>query len=147
DFLSFLPGSVYELPPVSPPGDDQPGRRDESLGSAVPRNPRQPYRIWPILEAIFDRGSVFPYAEYGGSTITALARLDGHPVGVLATDPFRGTTMSVAGAQAITRLADLCETFHLPLVSLTDQGGASIGSGAERKATIRFGVRAIAAVY
>jgi acetyl-CoA carboxylase carboxyltransferase component len=147
DFLSFLPGSVYELPPVSPPGDDRPGRRDESLSSAVPRNPRQPYRIWPILDAIFDHGSVFPYAEYGGSTITALARLDGHPVGVLATDPFRGTTMSVAGAQAITRLADLCETFHLPLVSLTDQGGMTVGRVAEERGTIRFGARAIAAIY
>ena len=95
----------------------------------MPRDPRQPYRIGPILDAIFDRGSVFTYAEYGGATVTALARLDGHPVGVLATDPYKGTTMSVAGAQAVTRLVDLCETFHLPIVSLTDQGGLTVGPG------------------
>lgn len=145
-FLSYLPGSVFELPPVTP-CDDPADRRDESLLAAVPRDPRRPYRIAPILAAVFDRGSVFRYAEYGGGTVTALARLDGHPVGVLATDPYKGTTMSVEGAQAITRLVDLCETFHLPVVSLTDQGGMTVGRVAEERGTIRYGARAIAAVY
>jgi acetyl-CoA carboxylase carboxyltransferase component len=86
DFLSYLPGSVHELPPVRDAGDE-PGRREEELASAVPRDPRQPYRIGPVLDAIFDRGSVFSYAEYGGSMVTALARLDGHPVGVLPPTP------------------------------------------------------------
>jgi acetyl-CoA carboxylase carboxyltransferase component len=146
DFLSYLPASVHELPPVSA-CDDPPDRRDASLAAAVPRNPRQPYRIWPILESVFDRGSVFPYAEYGGSTVTALARLSGHPVGVVATDPYKGTTMSAEGAQAITRLVDLCETFHLPVVSLTDQGGITIGRVAEERGTVRFAARAIVAMY
>jgi acetyl-CoA carboxylase carboxyltransferase component len=147
EFLSYLPSSVFEVPPVRTESDDPPGRRAESLLAAVPRDPRQPYRIRPILDAIFDRGSVLPYAEYGGATVTALARLDGHPVGVLATDPYRGTTMSVAGAQAVTRLVDLCQTFHLPLVSLTDQGGLTVGRVAEERGTIRYGARAITAVY
>ncbi|GAA4623118.1 hypothetical protein GCM10023196_018000 [Actinoallomurus vinaceus] len=145
-FLGYLPGSVYELPPVVPAGDPA-DRREESLLRAVPRDARRPYRIGPVMEAIFDHGSVFPYAEYGGATVTALARLDGHPVGVLATDPYRGATMSVEGAQAITRLVDLCETFHLPIVSLTDQGGMTIGRVAEERGTIRAGARAITAVY
>jgi acetyl-CoA carboxylase carboxyltransferase component len=146
EFLSFLPGSVHETPPVIA-SQDPAGRRDESLIDAVPRDPRMPYRIRPILEAIFDAGSVFRYAEYGGATITALARLAGHPVGVIATDPYRGTTMSLEGALALTRLVDLCETFHLPLVSLTDQGGITIGWAAEERGTIRHAARAIAAVY
>ncbi|SIO72027.1 Biotin-requiring enzyme [Burkholderia sp. GAS332] len=145
-FLSYLPGSVFEMPPVSA-CDDPSDRRDAGLVKAIPRNPRSPYQIQPILDAIFDRGSFFPYAEYGGGTVTALARLDGHPVGVIATDPFKGATMSAEGAQAVTRLVDLCETFHLPIVSLTDQAGMSIGSVAERRGTIRFGARAISAVY
>jgi acetyl-CoA carboxylase carboxyltransferase component len=146
DFLSYLPQSVFEVPPVIA-CDDPVDRRDERLLTAVPRNQREPYEIDALFDGVFDRGSVFRYAEYGGATVTALARLDGHPVGVVATDPFRGVTISAEGAQAITRLVDLCETFHLPLVSLTDQGGNSIGLGAERRATIRFGARAIAAVY
>lgn len=145
-FLSYLPGSVFELPPVV--GTDDPSeRREQGLLAAVPRNSRRSYELQPILAAIFDAGSVLPYADYGGSTFTALARLAGHPVGVLATDPAQGITMSVEGALAATRLVDLCETFHLPIVSLTDQGGMTIGSAAERAATIRHGARAIAAVY
>src|SRR5206468_11419205 len=45
------------------------------------------------------------------------------------------------------RLADLCETFHLPIVSLTDQGGLAIGRVAEERGTIRHGARAVSAVY
>ena len=145
-FLSYLPSSVFELPPVQA-STDRVERREESLLSAIPRNKRRPYAIGPIFDAIFDAGSVFPYAEYGDSTVTALARLDGHPVGVIAGDPMKGAAMSVQGAQAIGRLVDLCETFHLPLVSLSDQAGVNIGSVAERQATIRAGARAIAAVY
>ena len=145
-FLSYLPSSVHELPPVTT-SDDPPSRASEELLSAIPRNPRRPYRITPILDAVFDTGSVFRYADYGGSTVTALARLDGHPVGVVATDPYRGNTLSAAGALALTRLVDLCETFHLPLVSLTDQGGMTIGTVAERAGTLRAGARAISAVY
>ncbi|GGU14890.1 carboxyl transferase domain-containing protein [Nocardioides albus] len=145
-FLSYLPSSVYDLPPVVPSSDPT-TRRDELLLSAVPRNKRRPYEIEPIMEAVFDSGSVFTYAEYGDGTVTALARLDGHPVGVIAADPMQGATMSVEGALAMTRLVDLCETFHLPLVSLTDQAGMTIGSVAERRATIRHGARAISAVY
>jgi acetyl-CoA carboxylase carboxyltransferase component len=145
-FLSFLPSSVHELPPVTA-GTDRQDRREEMLVGAVPRNPRLPYRIWPILEAIFDHDSVFPYAEYGAATVTALARLDGHPVGVVATDPYRGTTMSLEGAEAITRLVDLCEAFHLPLISLTDQGGITIGRVAEERGTVRYSARAIVAIY
>lgn len=146
DFLSYLPGSVYELPPVQNCTDPV-HRREESLLSAIPKNKRRPYQINPIFDAIFDRDSVFIYAEYGDSTVTALARLDGHPVGVISGDPMKGAAMSVPGAQAIARLVDLCETFHLPIVSLSDQAGVNIGSVAESQATIRAGARAIAAVY
>src|SRR3954453_16074122 len=145
-FLSYLPSSVFEIPPVIA-GTDPADRREDFLLGAVPRDRRAPYPINPILEAVFDAGSVFPYAEYGGATVTALARLAGHPVGVVTTDPFKGATMSVEGAQAVTRLVDLCETFHLPIISLTDQAGMTIGSAAERHGTIRHGARAIAAVY
>jgi acetyl-CoA carboxylase carboxyltransferase component len=145
-FLSYLPSSVHEIPPVIE-CDDRADRREGRLATAIPRNPRLPYRIAPVLEAIFDLGSVFAYAEYGGATVTALARLDGHPVGVIATDPYKGTTMSVEGAQAVTRLVDLCETFHLPLISLTDQGGITIGRVAEERGTVRYAARAITAIY
>ena len=146
DFLSYLPQSVDELPPVIA-NSDPVDRSEDRLIRAVPRNPRQIYAIEPILDAVFDAGSVFRFAEYGDGTYTALARLDGHPVGVVTADPSQGATLSREGAQAVERLVDLCEAFHLPLVSLTDQAGMTIGVQAEKDATIRAGARAIAAIY
>jgi len=146
-FLSYLPQNVFQVPPVLP-SDDPPERRDESLLSAIPRNRRRPHRIRPILAAIFDTGSVFELAHYGRAIVTALARLDGHPVGVVTSDPYcGGGGLTVEGSEAMIRLVDLCQTFHLPIVTLTDQPGLVIGRDAERKGTIRYGVRAIAAVY
>jgi acetyl-CoA carboxylase carboxyltransferase component len=146
-FLSYLPQSAFERPPVTG-CDDPAGRRDGSLLSAVPRDRRQPYRIRSIMAAVFDTGSVMEVQRYGGSVVTALARLDGHPVGVVAGDPYvAGGCLTVEGAEAVTRLADLCSTFHLPIVTFTDQPGLLIGTRAERRATIRHGVRAISAVY
>ncbi|WP_029090440.1 acetyl-CoA carboxylase family protein [Brevibacterium album] len=145
-FLSYLPSSVDELPPVIENADPGP-HAEEVLARAIPRNPRRIYAIDPILEAVFDRGSVFRFAEYGDGTYTALARLAGRPVGVITADPRSGATLSREGAQAVERLVDLCETFHLPIVSLTDQAGMTIGLQAEGAATIRAGARALTAVY
>ena len=67
---------------------DPPDRREEELLSIVPRDRRQPYKMRRILDAVFDRGSVFELgAAFGRPVITALARLGGRPVGVLASDP------------------------------------------------------------
>jgi len=146
-FLSYLPASAYSLPPVLASADPA-ARQDESLLSAVPRDRRTPYRIRAILHAVLDAGSVLEIQGYGGSIVTALARLDGHPVGIVACDPYvAGGCMTAEGADAVIRLADLCSTFHLPIVTFTDQPGLLIGTKAEQRATIRHGVRAISAVY
>ena len=139
--MSYLPQSVYELPPIVA-GQDPTGRRAAELLEAIPRDRRSPYRIRPILAAVFDVGSVLEIQRYGGSIVTALARLDGHPVGVVACDPYvAGGCLTVEGAEAVTRLADLCSAFHLPIVTFTDQPGLLIGTRAEQRATIRHGAR------
>src|SRR4051812_8310813 len=99
-FLSYLPDNAWELAPVVA-ATDPPDRREESLLGIVPRDPRKPYKVRMILEAVVDRGSLFEVgARYGRSLITALARLDGRPVGVLASDPMHyagGVTRAAAG--------------------------------------------------
>src|SRR5204863_12823 len=75
-------------PPPAQHADDPPDRREEELVSIVPRERRRPYDVRRVLELVFDRGSVFELgARYGRSQVTALARLGGRPVGVLASDP------------------------------------------------------------
>ena len=69
-FLSYLPSSVYELPPTTPCTDD-PERAEESLMKAVPRNRRQVYKMRPIIDAVVDKGSFFEVnANFGRPMIT-----------------------------------------------------------------------------
>ncbi|WP_134323231.1 acyl-CoA carboxylase subunit beta [Cumulibacter soli] len=146
-FLSYLPSSVYELPPRAELTDD-PRRRDESLLSAIPRNRRKPHAIRPIIETIVDKGSFFEMGKnWGRSIVTGLARLDGWPVAVLSTDARYGAAFTADGARKTEWFADLAETFHLPVVHLVDQPGLPIGSEAERAGTMRYAVRATSAVY
>lgn len=147
-FLSYLPSSAWAAPPRREPSDD-PSRREERLLGVVPREPRVPYRMRGVLDDVFDRGSVFEIgAGYGRSLIAALARLDGIPVAVTANDPMiYAGGMTAKASEKMTRLIDLAETFHLPLVSLIDEPGFVIGVEAERAGTIRAGARALAAMY
>lgn len=146
-FLSYLPSSVYELPPAIRPRDDA-ARRDEALIAAIPRDPRRAYRIRPIIETLVDKGSFFEMGRwFGRSVVTGLARLDGRAVAVLASDPlFHGGSWTADACQKVIRFVDLAETFHLPVVYLMDCPGFAVGLEAERQGTIRWGVRAMAAV-
>jgi len=146
-FLSYLPSSVYELPPTTP-CDDDPERAEESLMKAVPRNRRQVYKMRPIIEAVVDKGSFFEMgANFGRSIIAGLARLEGRAVLLLASDSFHyGGSWTAEACQKVVRWVDFAETFHLPVVYLMDCPGFMIGLDAEKAATIRHGVRAMAAV-
>lgn len=146
-FLSYLPASAFELPPRGA-SDDDPERRDEWLLGAIPRDRRRAYRIRPIIESVTDRGSFFEIGRrWGRSIVTGLARLDGWPVAVLASDPYFGGAITTAGARKMEGLIDLAETFHLPVVHLVDQPGIAIGTQAEQDGTLRAAVRALSAVY
>lgn len=146
-FLSYLPSSVYELPPTLP-CTDNPERSEESLMNAVPRNRKQVYKMRPIVEQVVDKGSFFEVAmNFGKPIIVGLARLEGRAVMVLASDSFHyGGSWTADACQKVVRWVDFAETFHLPIVYLMDCPGFMIGLDAEKAATIRHGVRAMAAV-
>ena len=133
-FLSYLPDNVWELPPRAEPADD-PNRRDERLLSLIPRDIRKPYDPRVIIEAVLDQDSFFEIAPaYGASRIIGLARADGYPVGVMMNNPNRrGGSMDVAAAEKCTRLVQLCDTFHLPMLVLMDDPGFLVGPESEKQ--------------
>ena len=147
-FLSYLPANVWEAPPLNA-STDPADRREEALISIVPRESRKPYPVRKILAAVFDIGSVFEMgARYGGSLVTSFARLDGRPVGVLASDPrFYGGGLTADASDKLARFVDMCDQFHLPVVNMVDQPGFLIGTEAERQGTIRRGTRALFSIY
>ena len=147
-FLSYLPSSVHELPPRGDQNDD-PTRRIEWLIDAIPRNIRKVYKMRPIVEAVVDAGSFSEIGrQYGRSVITGLARLDGWPIALMASDPYSyGGAWTADTCRKVTKFVDLAETFHLPVVYLVDCPGFLIGKEAEETGTIKEGVRAMSAIW
>jgi len=145
-FLSYLPPSVFELPPTLA-CDDDPERAEESLMKAVPRSRRQVYKMRPIIDAVVDSGSFFEMsASFGRPIIAGFARLEGRAVLLLAGDPLHyGGSWTAEACQKVVRYVDLAETFHLPIVYLMDCPGFMIGLSREG-GNHPHGVRAMAAV-
>ena len=147
-FLSFMPEHVGQLARRTET-DDPVDRRDEGLLSLVPRDPKQVYSMRQALGMVFDQGSVFEIGQmWGRACITALARLDGWPVAVLASDPsFLGGSWEAKTSEKVERFVKLADQFRLPIVHLVDNPGFMIGREAEMAGTIRYGINAMNAVY
>ncbi|MEW6209149.1 MAG: carboxyl transferase domain-containing protein [Acidobacteriota bacterium] len=147
-FLSYLPSNVWQIPPRAATNDDA-NRREEELISIIPHDRRQTYDIRRLLRLILDRDSFFEMGKYyGRPLVVGLARLNGYAVGVVACDSQQGGgALDAPGSEKFTRFVDLCDTFHLPVVNFVDQPGFLIGTAAERAGTVRYGARALAAIY
>lgn len=145
-FLSYLPANIWSLPPRWECGDD-PSRREEVLLQIVPRNRRRAYDAHRIIEAVVDRESFFEIApSYGRARITGLARLDGYAVGLMANNLIFGGSTDVAAGQKVIRLLQLCDMFHLPIISIADEPGFMVGLESERQGIERAGARLVATV-
>ena len=146
-FLSYLPSSVHDVAPVAP-CDDPRDRREPALFEAIPRDRRKVYDMRKVIAAVVDRGSFFEMGRlFGRPVVTGLARLAGVPVALMASDPRQyGGAWTADACAKVVRFVDLAEVFHLPVVYLCDCPGFQIGLAAERAATIRHGVRAMAAI-
>jgi methylmalonyl-CoA decarboxylase subunit alpha len=131
-FLSYLPDSARLPAPVTEAV--APKRDAEGLLKLVPIEARRGYDMRRVLESIFDGDTIMQWSErYGRSVICALARLKGHPVGVVASQPMqRAGVMDVPALKKEAAFVDMCDTFNVPLVFLQDVPGLMIGSDAER---------------
>jgi acetyl-CoA carboxylase carboxyltransferase component len=110
-----------------------------SLRTALPERRRAAYKIRPIIETIFDTGSVLELRrDFGRSVVTALARIEGESVGVIANDCYHlaGAIDSDAADKA-ARFMQLCDAFGLPLISLCDTPGFMVGPKTEATAAVR----------
>jgi acetyl-CoA carboxylase carboxyltransferase component len=145
-FLGYLPSSVWELPPRAEPSDDA-NRRDEDLLSVVPRERRRVYDAHELVRRVVDRDSFFEIAPgFGRSRITGLARVDGYPLGVMSNNPVHlGGATDVSAGEKVIRLLQLCDTFHLPIVSFADEPGFMVGLESEKRGIERAGARLVCA--
>jgi acetyl-CoA carboxylase carboxyltransferase component len=136
-FLGYLPTNNRQPPPVvpAPAGSDEPVK---DILELIPQSQTEVYDVRKVIRVIADRDSFFEIKErFGRSITTALARIDGKPVGVIANNPqFKGGAMDADACSKATDFIVLCDCYNIPLVFLHDQPGFLIGPEAEKRGVI-----------
>ena len=109
------------------------------LQDLIPANRKRVYAVRDVIDALFDEGSVLELRRgFGPGMVTALARIGGKPLGVIANDPTHlGGAIDAPGADKAARFMGLCDAFGLPLLFLADTPGFMVGPEAEKTATVR----------
>jgi len=141
-FLSYLPPSNLEPPPWQP-ADDPGDRNVEGLEKLVPASPRATYDVRKVVQRIVDKDSWFEIKPtWAKNLVIGLARMAGHPIGVVANQPMsKGGILDVDAADKAARFIRLCDAFNVPLVYLMDVPGFLVGSGVEKEGIIRHGAK------
>jgi acetyl-CoA/propionyl-CoA carboxylase carboxyl transferase subunit len=140
--LSYLPQNNVEDPPRVEPWDD-PDRHDDELGGIVPDAPQRPYDITEVIKRIVDEGSFFSVADsYARNLVTAFARLDGRPVGVVANQPrVNAGTLDIDASLKGSRFVRFCDAFNIPILTFVDVPGFMPGTDQEKGGIIKHGAK------
>lgn len=142
-FLSYVPSSVYEAPPITVLGsDDAPDRRDDELFTIIPRKRTTTFDIRKVIRLLADRDSFFEIGPlWGTDQVTGFVRFKGYPMGVIASDSrhANGGALTADGCDKLIRHLDICDTFHLPVLNLVDNPGFAVGLEHERASAVRRG--------
>jgi acetyl-CoA carboxylase carboxyltransferase component len=137
DLLGHFPQRAGESPPSAPPVD-APGL-DPS--THVPDEARKVYDVRDVAAEIVDAGRLLEVSErWARNMVTALCRIGGRPVGLIANQPWHlGGVIDAEAAQKASRFVDKCDQFGLPLLVLVDTPGFLPGTRQEKQGVIRHG--------
>ncbi len=140
--LSYLPANNRELPPVQPCAD-RPDRLTPALYDLVPAEPKHAYDMRGVIEEFVDAGDYFEVHEaWAPNMVCALARLDGHTVGIVANQPASlAGVLDIKGSEKAARFVQMCDSFNIPLVTLVDVPGFLPGVDQEHGGIIRHGAK------
>lgn len=113
------------------------------LRHIVPENRLRAYDMRELIATLADEGSVLELRRgFGRAMITALIRIEGRPLGVIANNPAElGGAIDAAAADKAARFMQLCDAFDLPILSLCDTPGIMVGPDSEREANVRHAAR------
>ena len=118
------------------------------LRDIVPEDPMQGYNVRRVLEHLFDVGSILELRpRFGGGVVTAFARIEGMPVGVLANQPaFLGGAIDSPASDKAARFIQLCDAHDIPMVLLDDTPGLMVGPEVEKTGLVRHSARILIAI-
>ena len=141
--LAYLPDNADEPAPRSEPRP--PARSPAGIDAVVPAAPNRAYDMHDVVERVVDAGSVLELRpEYGAEVVTAFARIDGRPVGVVANQPNRraGAIFPDSAAKA-AEFIWTCDAYNVPLLYLCDTPGFMAGSQVEKEGILEQGKKMI----
>jgi len=162
-YLSYLPSSWREQPPLAPPAEPAPvpatatstegdgaaaGGGGDPIAALIPADENKPFDMKLLIAALIDEGSLLEiHPRWAREVIVALARLDGAAVGIVANQPRqKGGVLFSDSADKAARFIWMCNAFNVPLLFLADVPGFMIGTQVERTGIIRHGAKMISAV-
>jgi propionyl-CoA carboxylase beta chain len=147
DLLSFLPSNNLENPPVAAPADDpaaaQPRESDAALDTLVPDSANQPYDMHTVIEAVVDDGHFLETQPlFAPNILCGFARVDGHPVGIVANQPMQlAGTLDIDASEKAARFVRTCDAFNVPVLTFVDVPGFLPGTDQEWNGIIRRGAK------
>ena len=141
-FMNFLPGSNRERPPIMPTNDPA-GRMDYSLDTLVPDNPNKPYDMGELIVKVVDDSDFFELQpDYAKNIIIGFARMDGHPVGIVANQPLvLAGCLDIKSSIKAARFVRFCDAFNIPVVTFVDVPGFMPGTAQEYGGIIKHGAK------
>ena len=116
---------------------------DVDLAALLPESPKRAYDVHPLIDGVLDpESTVELHARWAPNMTTALGRLGGRTVGVLANNPLRlGGCLDTVSAEKAARFVRMCDTFGVPLVVIVDVPGYLPGVGQEWDGVVRRGAK------
>jgi acetyl-CoA carboxylase carboxyltransferase component len=144
--LDHLPPNVDELPERVLSGDPA-DRPTPEAGDILPAAAAGAYDVRMVAATIVDDGYLHElWGQWSGNLVTAVARLDGHPIGIVANQPLNlAGTIDITASQKGARFIDLCDANNLPILTLVDTPGFFPGKTLEWRGMIRHGAQLVAA--
>jgi acetyl-CoA carboxylase carboxyltransferase component len=141
--IGYLPDNSDETPPRTEGRD--PARSPEGIDAVVPQEPNKGYDMFDVIERVVDADSVLELRpEYGKEIITAFARIDGRPVGIVANQPnHRAGAIFPDAAEKAAQFIWTCDAYDVPLLYLCDTPGFMAGSGVEKEGILEQGKKMI----
>jgi acetyl-CoA carboxylase carboxyltransferase component len=138
-FLSYFAPSPPKPGPGPEVGAGWTCADQTELRALVPENRRQAYDVHTVVDALADTGSVLELRpHFGRGMVTALVRIEGRPLGIVANNPVHlAGAIDADGADKAARFMQLCDAFDLPLLLLCDTPGIMVGPEAETTALVR----------
>jgi acetyl-CoA carboxylase carboxyltransferase component len=140
--LLYLPQNNLEDPPYRASNDD-PLRTEEALDRIIPDDPLKPYEMREAIRLIVDKGIFFEiHEDYAQNIVVGLARLAGHPVGIVANQPaVLAGSLDIHASEKAARFVRFCDSFNIPIVTLVDVPGFIPGTAQEHSGIIRSGAK------